>query len=183
MKVLVAAASRHGSTMELAQAVGTQLARTGLQAEVRRVEDVDHLEGYDAVVLGSALYVGRWLPAAVEFVRLHEAGLRRLPVWTFSSGPLGAPEALPKGEPEEPRKVADSIGAREHRVFGGSLGRDGLGLGERTIVKVVKAPYGDFRDWDELRAWATDIAGALTGGTGAQPAAAAGARPRFGPSA
>jgi menaquinone-dependent protoporphyrinogen oxidase len=157
MRVLVAAASKHGSTHEMGEVIGAELTQAGLTVDVMALEAVTELSDYDAVVLGSGVYVGRWLPEAAEFVRAHAASLGEMPVWLFSSGPLGSPEPMPKGEPEEVSRLVESIGAREHRVFTGRLDREALGLGEKVIVSVVRAPYGDFRDWDGLRDWAASI--------------------------
>ena len=161
MRVLVAAASRHGSTTEMAEAIGRTLSAAGLCADVRPIEEVSGLAGYDAAVLGSGIYVGRWLPQASEFVRAHAASLGELPVWMFSSGPLGSPKPMPEGEPEEAAELARSIDAREHRVFSGKLDRSRLGLGEKIITNVVRAPEGDFRPWKEIEEWAKGVAGAL----------------------
>jgi menaquinone-dependent protoporphyrinogen oxidase len=90
----------------------------------------------------------------------HLDELRARPVWVFSSGPLGE-TPKPDEEPPDGRAVAERVGAREHRVFAGSLDRSKLGLGERAIVGMVKAPYGDFRSWPTIAAWGTGIARAL----------------------
>jgi menaquinone-dependent protoporphyrinogen oxidase len=93
----------------------------------------------------------------------HGAELRPRPTWLFSSGPLGDP---PKPDPDAAVKIdglLQTTGAREHHLFTGALDRSRLGLGERAIVRVVGAPDGDFRDWDDVRRWAGTIAGALGG--------------------
>ena len=75
MRVLVAAASRHHGTREIAEAIATGLIRRGLEAEAVPVEQVTNLSGYDAVVLGSAMYTGRWLGTARRFVQVHASAL------------------------------------------------------------------------------------------------------------
>jgi menaquinone-dependent protoporphyrinogen oxidase len=161
MPILVAVASRHGSTLEIARAVAAELQACGMVAEVREAGDVTAVEGYDAVVLGSAVYVGKWLPEARRFVERHQEQLSRLPVWLFSSGPLGAADPQPHGDLPSLPDLLRVTGAREHRTFAGALVGGRLGLGERLIVKVVNAPEGDFRDWGGIRAWAGAIAAAL----------------------
>jgi menaquinone-dependent protoporphyrinogen oxidase len=146
MTVLVAYASRHGATREIAEALGRDLCERDIDAEVRSADEVDGLDDYDAVVLGSALYMGKWLPAA-QALRDRCTGE---PLWLFSSGPLGDP---PLPEPPD-------LGPR-HRTFGGRLSRGELSLGERGIVRMVKAQYGDYRDWDAVAELAGEIAGAL----------------------
>jgi menaquinone-dependent protoporphyrinogen oxidase len=122
---------------------------------------VTSLDGYDAVVLGSGVYAGRWVDAAKKLVDRHLDELRARPVWLFSSGPLGEPPK-PDDEPPDGKAAAERIGAREHRVFAGSLDRAKLGFGERAIVGMVKAPYGDFRSWETIATWGTGIAKALS---------------------
>ena len=81
-----------------------------------------------------------------------------MPVWLFSSGPLGADDPQPEGEPVHLDQLIGRTGARGHRTFVGKLDKDELGFGERLIVRAVGAPDGDFRDWDAIRVWADEIA-------------------------
>jgi menaquinone-dependent protoporphyrinogen oxidase len=161
MQVLVAYASKHGSTEGIARAIGERLTELGHGAETISVENALDLGGVDAVVLGSAVYAGSWMKGAVEFAERFAEGLSQLPVWLFSSGPLGTEV---KDDEEQPRQLAElteTVRPRDHRMFFGALDRDGLGFAERMIVKAVKAPEGDFRDWDAIRTWADDIAAEL----------------------
>lgn len=160
MRVLVTAASKHGATGEIATEIGRALAEQAIDVDVTPIEDTPEVDDYDAVVLGSAVYVGHWLKSATEFVEDHAAELAERPVWLFSSGPIGEP---PK-PPEEPVDAADMVttsAAREHRVFPGRLDKSQLGFAERAIVTALHAPEGDYRDWGEIRAWATGIAESL----------------------
>jgi menaquinone-dependent protoporphyrinogen oxidase len=161
MRVLVTAASRHGATTAIAETITRVLADEGLQAEWRRPEEIETFDGYDAVVLGSAVYVGRWLPAAMELAKAHEAALRQRPVWLFSSGPLGTPDAKPEGDPEGVAELSEAINARAHRIFPGRVDRSQLSLTEKIVVRAVRAPVGDFRDWPAVESWARGIAGQL----------------------
>jgi menaquinone-dependent protoporphyrinogen oxidase len=161
MKVLVTVASRHGATGEIAQAIVRRLRHSGIDAVLVLPQHVNELAPYDAVVLGSAVYMSRWLPAAADFAARHWLALRDRRVWLFSSGPLGSPP-VPVGDPPEVASLIERVGAREHRTFAGALREASLGLKERFIVKMVKAPYGDFRDWGAIDAWADEIAYALT---------------------
>ncbi len=160
MRVLVTAASKHGATAEIAQAIATELSAEGVGAEARAITDVATLDGYDAVVLGSAVYVGKWMSEAKDFVSIHADQLRRLPVWLFSSGPLGV-TPKPMEDPVDVAPMMEATGAREHRLLVGSLDRARLGMGERIIVRAVHAPYGDFRDPATIREWAHHIAAEL----------------------
>lgn len=160
MRVLVTAASRHGATAEIAAAIGDTLAAAGLEVVVRPPEEVPTVDPFDAVVLGSAVYVGHWLDAARDLVERDAAALAGRPVWLFSSGPVGDPPR-PEGEPLDVAPILDRTGAVEHRVFAGRVDRDRLGFGEKTILTVVHAPEGDFRRWDEIGDWAGGIARSL----------------------
>ena len=161
MNVLVAVGSKHGGTREIAQAVVEELRALGLDPDLREAGAVKDLAGYDAVVLGSAVYMGDWLPEARAFVARHGAALAGLPVWLFSSGPLGAESPRPAGDPAGVAAALAATGARGHRVFAGRLERGDLGLGERAISRLVHAPEGDFRDWPAIRAWVREIGAAL----------------------
>jgi menaquinone-dependent protoporphyrinogen oxidase len=160
MKVLVATASKHGSTLELAGAIGEALRSRGLEVGEMPVEEVGDVHEYDAVVLGSGIYGGRWLKPAKEFVERNADALAAVPVWLFSSGPLGDPPK-PVETPVDAEPMTKVTGAREHRVFAGSLLKSRLGFAERAMVKAVHAPFGDFRDWDAVRDWGFEIADAL----------------------
>src|ERR1700694_192146 len=161
MHVLVAVASRHGSTRGIADAIAQELQALVLDADVRRVDEVPDLESYGAVVLGSAIYMGNWESAANRFVRRHQAKLQSMPVWLFSSGPVGDDDHPGQGDPPKVVEIAQLSHARGHQMFAGKLDRHELNLGERLVVNVVHAPDGDFRDWNAIRAWADEIGAAL----------------------
>jgi len=160
MKILVTTASKHGATAEIGDAIAGKLRERDLEVEVHEPGDVTSLTGYDAVVLGSAIYAGRWMDSARRFSERHHATLRRLPVWLFSSGPIGDP-LEPAEEPADGHRLLGELEAREHRTFPGRVNSSDLGWVERTITKMVKAPDGDFRDFDAIRTWASEIADRL----------------------
>jgi len=163
VKVLLAVASKHGSTEEIAQAIAVQLRMADFAVDRRAIEDVASIEGYDAIILGSAVYMGRLLPEVHAFVEANKVQLNNMPVWLFSSGPIGSPEPKPLGQAIDIEELVAAIHARSHRVFAGKLDKRELGLVERIGAKVVGAPEGDFRDWEKIEAWARDIARQLTG--------------------
>ena len=138
----------------MAERIAAALTARGLEAEARPVE----VGAYDAVVLGSAVYVGRWLSEARRFAESNAATLATMPVWLFSSGPLGK---VASAEPADAATLAVLTGAREHRVFSGRLERSRLGSAERLVVRMVRAPSGDERDWASVERFAADIATAL----------------------
>lgn len=156
MKVLVTAASRHGATAEIAQAIGGVLSSAGIEADIRSPEEVTTVADYDGVVLGSGVYAGRRLAAAKDLVERESAALSAKPVWLFSSGPLGNP-AKPDEEPPDVAHLRECTRAIDHRIFPGKLDRRRLGFGEKTIVAVVHAPDGDFRPWGAVIEWASSI--------------------------
>jgi menaquinone-dependent protoporphyrinogen oxidase len=161
MSVLVVVASRHGATRGIAEAIGCRLSEHGVDAIVANADEAEEVTGYDAVVIGSAVYMGKWQEAARGFVDEHVGALAVLPVWLFSSGPIGDP---PKPSPEDAvdvRKIVALTGARDHRVFGGELVKNRLTFAERAVVGAFHAPEGDFRNWDEIAAWADGIAEAV----------------------
>lgn len=155
MRVLVAYESKHGSTKAIAERIATTLDRYDCAAIARPIEEIADPTGYDAYVIGSAVYYGGWMKEAVEFVRDHEGGLARRPVWLFSSGPVGT--ALP-ADPKEIAILREATKPRDHHVFYGALDRSKLSIGERVVVGAIKAPEGDFRDWSEIENWAKGIA-------------------------
>ncbi len=164
MHVLVTYASKHGSTREIATAVGDTLRDAGLDVDVMDARRVRDLEPYDAVILGSALYAAHWRRDANRFVARHLAALQRRPVWLFSSGPLD--RSADAGTLPAAPSVAlttDPIGARAHRTFGGRLLADTPGLDPQILAT---HPVGDFRDFDAIRAWAARIAHELVAASG-----------------
>mgnify|MGYP001409714036 CR=1 FL=1 len=169
MKVLVSAASRHGATAEIAQVIGETLTRAGLEAVVLPPDLVTTLDWYDAAVLGSGIYVGHWMDAARHLVERHAAALASMPVWLFSSGPIGDPPK-PDEDPVDIAEITEATHARAHRIFAGKVDRAVLGLGEKVILKAVRVPEGDFRPWDDVREWANGIAAALKAEPGAEGA-------------
>jgi menaquinone-dependent protoporphyrinogen oxidase len=161
-KVLVTAASRHQATREIAEAIVTGLRRRGVDAEARPIEELtarDALDDYAAVVLGSAVYMGRWLGEARRFTQVHASALCMMPVWLFSSGPLGPPDHLiPAGEPADVRVLMRLSRAVAHRTFPGRLEMNQLHFAERAVARTIHAPEGDCRDWEAIDRFAAEIA-------------------------
>jgi menaquinone-dependent protoporphyrinogen oxidase len=160
MNVLVTAATRHGSTMEIATIIAGILEDAGLDTDVKPPGEVRSVEGYEAVVIGSAVYMGRWLEPARDLIHRVNGELAGRSVWLFSSGPLGE-SPKPDGELTEIAALRTATGAIDHRVFPGRLVKSELGLAEKVVVAGVRAPYGDFRPWDDLTTWARGIADRL----------------------
>ncbi|MCS6846835.1 MAG: flavodoxin domain-containing protein [Anaerolineae bacterium] len=161
-KVLVAYASKYGSTTEIAERIGQVLARAGLEVDVLPADQTGEIGHYQAVVLGSAVYAGHWLKEAVAFLESNEAALAQRPVWLFSSGPTGEgdPVEILDGWrfPHAQQAIADRIKPQDIAVFHGKVDLSALHLGDKLIIKAVKAKVGDYRDWEAIEAWAGKIA-------------------------
>ena len=170
MRILVAYASRHGATQGIAERIAETLTASGQSAETRPVKDVGDLAGYDAFVIGGAVYMFHWLKDMTRFLRRNRRLLADLPVWLFSSGPLGTETTDAKGRDvlevsaaKETGELKAAVNARGHEMFFGaySCGKP-VGLAERFVAKMPAArdamPEGDFRDWQAIEAWAARIA-------------------------
>jgi acetate kinase len=159
--VLVAVASRHGGTVGIAEAVAAGIREaSGRAVDVRAAEEVDSVDGYGAVVVGSAVYFGHWLPEARDLVLRHAIDLWERPVWAFSSGPLGVPARPPEAFLDVGEMLTQTR-CREHRVFAGRLDRSLLDRGERAVVTALRAADGDFRDLRAATGWGAGIGAAL----------------------
>jgi menaquinone-dependent protoporphyrinogen oxidase len=167
MKILVAVASRHGATREIAEEIGkiveSKLVDEGHTPEIDVLftDTVTTLDGYDGVILGSAVYIGHWLDSAQKFADTHVEFLRRVPVWLFSSGPVG--ERLKPGEdPVDIGDLTEALGARGHRLFGGNkIDRSAMRFAERAVVTALRVQDGDYRGWPSNRSWAREVASSM----------------------
>jgi menaquinone-dependent protoporphyrinogen oxidase len=160
MKVLVCAASKYGATSEIAQAVADVLAGRGCEVTVLPPQEVGAVEEFDAVVLGSAVYMGRWMKPARELAERSAAALAARPVWLFSSGPVGEPPK-PADNPVDVTEILQSTKARDHQIFTGKLVKKHLSFPDRAMASAIRAAEGDFRNWAEIREWAAGIADTL----------------------
>ncbi|MBX3032163.1 MAG: flavodoxin domain-containing protein [Chloroflexi bacterium] len=172
MRVLVTAASRHGSTWGIATAIAGTLQDSGIDVDLLVPDDVMTLEDYDGVVIGSAVYAGHWQAEARRLVDRYHDVLSGMPVWLFSSGPLSdVPETddIPAEQPIDDHWAPDDLPmlfeqtlAREHRVFPGRLDTADVGIPTRVLMRLLHQQMGDHRPWTAIRAWANEIAAELT---------------------
>jgi menaquinone-dependent protoporphyrinogen oxidase len=157
-RVLVAYASKLGSTAEIAEVIAETLRTAGHHASAHPVREVKGLDGWDAVILGSAIYAAHWQRDAGRFTARFRDGLTTRPLWLFSSGPLD-PRLARADLPITPHgaEITSGLGARQHHTFGGCLAPDA------PVDPQVLAthPIGDFRDWEAIRAYARAIAAEL----------------------
>lgn len=160
MKLLVTYGSKLGGTQGLAEMVGDALRRHGCDVDVEPAARVASLDGYDAVIVGGALYAGRWHRDAARFVRRHRRRLRELPVWLFSSGPLDdSAEKRDIAPTAQVRRLMARIDADGHQTFGGRLEREARGFVARSMAKKQS---GDWRNLAHVTRWTTEIVGHLT---------------------
>ena len=160
MRVLVSAASKHGATKEIGDHIVETIRQRGFDVTVAEPNDAKPDAGYDAIVLGSAVYAGHWLKEAKALAGRIADSDPRPPVWAFSSGPLGDPPK-PEEDPVDVAGIVALVAPIEHRIFAGRIDKSELGFGDRAIMVAVRAPAGDFRNWDEIAAWADGIADTL----------------------
>ncbi len=157
--ILVTYATRAGSTAEVAEAIAKALRASGLTVDVCAVKQVSDLSPYRAVVLGSPIRMGRWLPEAVAFVKDHTAQLSRMPTAFFVMC-----DTLTSNT-EENRRAVDAyidpvraiLRPASVGLFAGVVDSSKLPFFERTLVKTMKKPEGDFRKWDEIHLWAESL--------------------------
>lgn len=162
-RVLIAYATRAGSTGEVAQAISERLCAQGFDAEVRPVDLVKSLDGFQAVVLGSAIRYSAWLPEMLKFVESQRSALAAVPVVIFTAHmqALEDSEASAKTRSTYTQAVRGLVTPRAEAFFAGKVDPATLSFFERMAVKLVKSPIGDKRDWNAIRRWADGLGLAL----------------------
>ncbi len=163
MNVLVVWAGRLGSTREIAERIAVRLVEDGVVARAESADAATIRPDDEAVIVGSAVYGGHWLPPSITFARSHMTALARRTVWLFSVGPVGGRSL--RSTPVESKEVEElerMLHPREHRTFAGALDRSAIddvafGRVERFVAKHL-VPEGDYRDWEAIDRWADGIA-------------------------
>ena len=153
--ILLAYATRYGSTQEVAEAIATTLGKTGFEVDMQPMQEVERPGAYDAIVLGAAIYNTRWHPDALTFLSQHRDTLSRLPVAIFALGPLSRGKAALQGSRRQLDKELEKypwLKPVALEVFVGKLDPTKLGFFERLL-----SPASDQRDWDAIRAWANSL--------------------------
>lgn len=169
-RILVAYASKYGSTKGIAEFIGEKLRQRGLNVDVRDVSNAEDLGSYDAFVIGSAVFIGHWMKEARQFVSHNQSILSSRPVWIFSSGPTGTSETDKKGRnlrevsgPTEIDELRQSLNPRDHHVFFGAFHPDQIKGAMGFFGRMApKEDQGDFRNWTEIEAWTNSIADILS---------------------
>lgn len=158
-RLLIAYATRCGSTLEIAQALRQDFQARGYTADLYAADKVPQLSPYKAVVLGSAVRFGRWLPEAVDFVRAHQAELKRVPTAFFTVHMMntGADEASRKARLAYIEPVRALVQPQAEAFFAGKIDLARLSFGARMIARMMKARNEDHRDWPAIHAWAKTV--------------------------
>lgn len=158
-RVLIAYATRAGSTGDVAQVIGEVLGRRGFHVDVRTIKSRPCVTDYQAVLVGSAVRTGAWLPEAVDFVAEHQLALKQLPVALFTvhmHNRGGDPQSVANR-----RNYLSTVRPLVHPIaevfFSGAIKPATLSLLDRLMVRAVKAPTGDFRELDKVREWAETV--------------------------
>jgi menaquinone-dependent protoporphyrinogen oxidase len=161
-RVLVTYASKYGATAEIAKKIAEVLNQGGLATDVLSVEQVTDVKPYQAVILGTAVYIGRWRKSAIRFLKHHDEKLAERKVWIFASGPTGDEKIAHDAEGWHLSKklevILEHIAPRNLTLFHGAINPEKLTGIEKWIINRVKAPVGDFRNWEVITSWATAIA-------------------------
>jgi menaquinone-dependent protoporphyrinogen oxidase len=152
--ILVAHATKYGSTREVAEAVAETLAERGLPVQVRPAAEVDEVGSHAGVVLGGGLYAGRWHRDARRLLRRHREALARLPIAVFAMGPLtseekdiaGSRQQLERALSKVPEVTPVSVA-----IFGGVIDP------AKMRFPLKRMPAADARDWDAIRTWAAGL--------------------------
>ena len=160
--VLVAYASKYGATQEIAERIAKILAEKGIDCTTLPAEQAGDVATYDAVVAGSAVYIGKMRKEMRRFLQKNEQVLKTKPLWLFASGPTKKGDD--PGEldgwhrPASIKDLLDLLVPKERIVFEGAVSLEKMGGLEKWIMKRVKTPLEDARDWEKIEAWADDIA-------------------------
>lgn len=169
-RILIAYASKHGATKEIAEAIAEKLRHADHEVDCMPAGKVRDLAAYDALVIGSAVYMKRWRPEARHLLKQNSKALAERPFWVFSSGPCGEKPDPTWSEPPGIIKQAERVGVRGHTIFGGRLPLEPSNFMERAMVKKCPPENRDLRNWDEIRAWAGTIGSAMPATRSAHPA-------------
>jgi menaquinone-dependent protoporphyrinogen oxidase len=158
-RILLTYATRAGSTIGVADAICAELRRRGLEVDIQPVTANPTVGTYEAVILGSAIRMASWLPEMVEFIKTNQAILQACPVALFTVHILntGADETSRAARLAYLNTVRPLLNPVDEVYFTGKVDLEALSFVDRLMVKMVKSPIGDFRDWDGIRAWSSAV--------------------------
>ena len=161
MQILVAYATRKGSTGEIASVIGKELEGEGHQVRVSLLKDISSLEGYNAAVLGAPVYTGHIDDDLRKFVERNKNGLKTIPVAAFAVGlaPVDPKVGSVSALEDQLKGMAVQVNLVAMKVFAGKLDPAQHSFMTKTVISLMKAPTGDFRDWDAIKVWAKSLPG------------------------
>ncbi|MDD1675968.1 MAG: flavodoxin domain-containing protein [Methanomicrobiales archaeon] len=162
-RILITYISRTGTTAEIAQAIARDLETSGEVVDVTDMKEVSSLRGYRAVVIGGPVYMGNILKDVKIFVMRYRMELLQMPVAAFAVGfaPVDPKIGTVEEVLEKLRLALDPVRPVATTVFAGRLDPTRLSFVSRKLVAFMKAPTGDFRDWDAIGAWAKSLPAVL----------------------
>lgn len=158
-RVLVAYATKSGSTAPVAEMIGKSLADKGVTVDVRPIKAINTVEGYQAVIVGSGARIGKWLPEAVEFVKQNQTQLNRVPTAFFTVHLLNVDDsaASQQGRQLYAAQARQSVAPKVEGFFAGKMEYAKLSWLERWMAQTMRAPEQDLRDWNKIRGWAEGL--------------------------
>ncbi len=160
-RILVAYASRYGSTLEVAERIAATLREAGLEVDLQSLREVESVEDYDAVVMGAPLFMVRWHKDAFRFLKRHRKALTQLPVAVFALGPFHDDEAEwadVRAQLDKELKKYPWFRPFARQVIGGKYDPQKLGFPWSVMPGVKKLPASDIRDWTAITGWARELA-------------------------
>lgn len=160
-KILVAYATRYGSTQGVAEQIATTLREQGLEVDLMRLHEVKSLADYSAVVMGAPLYMFRWHKDALHFLSRNRDALLKMPVAIFALGPWHDEEKdwqEVRGQLDKELKRFPWLQPQAIEIFGGKFDPEALTFPHNLIPALKNMPACDIRDWDKIRAWAIGLA-------------------------
>ncbi len=157
--VLVTYASRSGSTAEIASVFGEIFRSRGCKVDIKPVKTKPSLNGYDTVILGSAVRMGGWLPEMTEFIKVNRPAISSLPVFLYTVHILstGDDETSRAARSAYLKNIHPLVNPVDEVFFTGKIDLEKLSLLDRMMVKMVKSPIGDYRNWKNICGWAQSI--------------------------
>jgi menaquinone-dependent protoporphyrinogen oxidase len=162
-RILIAYASRTGSTAEIARAVAKELEAMGFGVVVGEIDTVSSISGFDAVVIGTPVYMGNPGKSVGKFVTRFREGLGNVPVAAFAVGmaPVDSKVGSVDIVRENLQKSLHPLRAVATTVFAGRLDPDRMSFMDRIMTRLMGVQTGDFRDWDAIALWARNLPAVL----------------------
>jgi menaquinone-dependent protoporphyrinogen oxidase len=156
---LVTYATRAGSTMEIARVIGMELENRGFSVDVCPIRQVKSIEGYNHIVIGSAVRMGTTLPEVSDFIIENQNSLEKIPLAFFAVHLQydGEDEASQKARRAYLDAIRNQIRLQHEAFFTGVYDPTKVSFVDGLIGKMVKTPVGDFRDWPAIKDWGQSI--------------------------